>query len=82
MISTSRAEKGTRTESATVSSEDGTAGEDGTGEDDAGGRVGRELRIRSKNIQKPKLRILITHSLECMCKVYNQLFFFYENFAQ
>ena len=33
MTSTSRAEKGTRTESATVSSEDGTAGEDGTGED-------------------------------------------------
>ena len=48
MTSTSRAEKGTRTESATVSSEDGTAGEDGTGEDGtdedgAGGRVGKGM---------------------------------------
>ena len=53
MTSTSRAEKGTRTESATVSSEDGTAGEDGTGEDGtgedgtdedgAGGRVGKGI---------------------------------------
>ena len=40
MTSTSKAEKGTRIESATVSSEDDTAGEDGTGEDGTGGREG------------------------------------------
>ena len=57
MISTSRTEKGTRTESAKVSSEDDTAGEDGAGEDGAGedgtgedGTGGREGNWRSEAI--------------------------------